>query len=531
MRYQEFKLLTESRGLTARTPGEVYVNRQNPDHTLILKSVTVLPSKEESHAASPLTLSDGYINTLKLKYGEKKSLTAVEIKKLRTDLSKLTSKMLDIVSNANIPNVSDLAKQLSSNVSTTLSYSSNEQLMQVIEKIVGSNYHEDNKPTKASTAAIIAQFEDDQGNEHNWVRFLNKIPPQGVHGTWASQSTSLFLKQYQYSKSAKQESVPIKPADLIKDEKARDAQTLASEIKQNLQKTLGGTEHEQLINTISAAIDQALAGTTEPIPSPGSYDNVIAKYGGEYLGPIAVLGGGVTKGDINKMMEVLNIDTLVGGRVVFPQNKSEELIDSIFILPNGTQLEVSTKMHQGSGAASSLSGVAKQLNEEIIQQYPRGSEVVRLLGTKSAMDGPLLVAKMYNIIDQEDINALAAVSKASRNIDDIKSKRLRELTTAQGIAKGSQTDPSYRVRWHAITAVVNAMMPIVNNDQEFKDVCLAALNNNNYLQLITDLRKSGDSITIDYYGKFPAVYKGSPKLENKTYFSTGQKGRIGFKLK
>jgi hypothetical protein len=530
MRYQEFKLLKEARGLTARTPGEVYINRQNPAHTLTLRNIEVLPSEEQQTDPQTGGLSKDYIEYLQRTFANKTSLSAKELQNLKSELSNTTNQGLTQIAKANIPNVSNLANQMINKAPKT-GYDSNEELMQVIKQKVGSNYHADNKPTKSSTAAIIANFEDDSGNEHNWVRFINKIPPQGIHGTWASQQTSLFLKQYQYGKSAKQESVPIKPSDLITDERARDAQTLAKEVKQNLESQLSGTEHEALIELMSAAIDQALAGTTEPIPSPGDYATVVAKYGGEYLGPIAVLGGGVTKGDINKMMDVLNIDTLVGGRVVFPQNKSEELIDSIFILPNGTRLEVSTKMHKGSGAASSLSGIAKQLNDEIIQQYPRGSEIVRLLGTKSAMDGPLLVAKMYNIIDQEDINALAAVSKASRNIDDIQSQRLRELTSKQGIAKGSQSDPSYRVRWHAITAVVNAMIPEVNADQEFKDACLAALNNNNYLQLLTDLRKSGNNITIDYYGKFPAVYSGSPKLENKTYFSTGQKGRIGFKLK
>jgi hypothetical protein len=58
---------------------------------------------------------------------------------------------------------------------------------------------------------------------------------------------------------------------------------------------------------------------------------------------------------------------------------------------------------------------------------------------------------------------------------------------------------------------------------------MAALNNNNYLQLVTDVRNSGkDDITIDYYGKFPAVFQGRPEIRNKSYFVTGQKCRLGF---
>jgi hypothetical protein len=70
----------------------------------------------------------------------------------------------------------------------------------------------------------------------------------------------------------------------------------------------------------------------------------------------------------------------------------------------------------------------------------------------------------------------------------------------------------------------------VNKDQEFADAMMAALNNNNYLQMLTNVGKRGNAITCDYYGKFPAVFKGKPVLSNKVYYATGQNGRIGFKL-
>ena len=44
-------------------------------------------------------------------------------------------------------------------------------------------------------------------------------------------------------------------------------------------------------------------------------------------------------------------------------------------------------------------------------------------------------------------------------------------------------------------------------------------------------KKSGNDVILDYYTKFPAVYEGAPKLSNKGYYSTGQNGRLGFKLK
>ncbi len=458
MRFNEFKLV-EGRGLTARNPGETYVNRENPDHVLAVESIEILSPEGED------------------------------------------------------------------------AFETQEDLLAAIKQKVPGKFHEDNTVKTQSRAAIIAVFKL-QGAEakETWVRYINRIPPGGIHGTWASPTTSKFLAQYAYGKAAKQESVPIKPADIITDEGARSAEDLANEVKQKVATQLAGTEHEELSRVITEAVDNALAGRVAPIESPGDYAAVLGKYAGEYLGPIAVLGGGVQKGDISKMMQAMNIDSLAGAQVMFPQSKTEELIDSYFILPNGTRLGVSSKIHKGGGAASSLSGVAKQLNPEINEKFPRGAGVIKKLGTLSAINGPLQVAKDYKIIDQNDIIALDRLDKASRNIDDLGTDRLRKMTHAQGIAVGSENDINYRVLYHAITAVVNAMMPAVNNDTQFKDAMMAALNNNNYLQLITDARASGNTLTLDYYGKFPAVYKGSPKLKNKSYFATGQKGRIGFKL-
>ena len=60
---------------------------------------------------------------------------------------------------------------------------------------------------------------------------------------------------------------------------------------------------------------------------------------------------------------------------------------------------------------------------------------------------------------------------------------------------------------------------------------LAVLNNNQYVQLVTKGKQTGEDVSLTYFTKFPAVFKGSAQLVNKNYFATGQKGRIGFKLK
>ena len=126
---------------------------------------------------------------------------------------------------------------------------------------------------------------------------------------------------------------------------------------------------------------------------------------------------------------------------------------------------------------------------------------------------------------------MSNIPKTSQDINDITSEKLRAMTQAQGVAKGTFERSDYRVFWHALTGVMAQVMPVVNANEEFKQAMLAALNNNNYVQVVTKGKQSGDDVSLDYYTKFPAVFKGSAQLVNKNYFATGQKGRIGFKMK
>lgn len=463
MRAKEFlpeAQLFESRGVTAREPGETYVSNTDPSDILTV---------QEIHIVHP----DG------------------------VDAYETPEDMLNAVQAA-IPQ--------------------------------GATKIDDNKPmlgtgTGATRAAIIAVVTDTNSQDQYWVRYIRAVPPTGVHTMWQT------LRGYKFSQGAKEESIPIKPADLIADENPRTGRQLAQAIKVGINNQVAGTAYQNLVPVMNQAVDLALTGQNSPIKGGAEYSRVVGKYGGEYLGPIAVTEGGVTAGDISKMMKAFGIKTLAGTTIRFPQSKEEELIDSIFTLPNGTEMNVSTKIHAGGGAASSMSGVAKQITQPMRKKFPTGTLIIDALGEMSAVDGPLFVAQSLGIINERDIQDFYNISKAERNINSIQNPKLLKIVQAQGYRKDAEKDPAYRVFYHALTAVVNQVIARVNVMSEFHNAMLAALNNNNYLQLVTDVKKSGpNDITIGYYGKYPAVYDGKPQISNKAYFVTGQKGRLGFKL-
>lgn len=448
-------IIYESRGVTARQPGEQYVNDADPSDVLTIQDINVIPDN-----------ADGY--------------DSVE--------------ELEAALDAGIP---DASKRI-----------------------------DDNAKNSGMRAAVIATVTDSQGQPQYWVRYLQKIPPGGVHTLWKT------LRGYKYAKGAKEESLPVKPSDLITDENYRTTDQLANEVVRNMGKQLAGTGHEKLEGIMLEAVKQARSGQSDYIEGAMEYTGVLQKYGGEYLGPLALIDASASvSGNTAEMLKHFGLSSLAGSTVMFPQDKAMELIDSIIETPDGQKIQISSKISKAGGAASSLSGVYKQMTDDIRVKYPTGSKIIELLATESAVNGPLKVARMFDIIEQEDIVAMANLDKASQNIDDLGTERLRRMTAAQGVASGTLERPDYRVFYHALTAVAVAMAAAVNQNEEFKAAMTAALNNNQYVMLLTKGSKQGNNLALSYYTKFPAVFDGSPQLVNKVYFATGQKGRIGFKLK
>lgn len=405
-------------------------------------------------------------------------------------------------------------------------FEDNTSLMTALDQVIpdkGSQI-DDNKPNSSSTAAVIATVVDKNNKPQYWVRYLKQIPDTGVHTLWKT------LRGYKFAQGKAKESVPIKPSDLITDDSYRTIEKAASDVISGIKTQMLGTEYEDLVPVMEQAIKFARSGVVQPIKGAGKYFNVLQKYGGEYLGPMAVIDGNFRGGDTEKMLEAFELDSLSGSVVSFPQDTSMELIDSIIKTPNGQRIEVSSKISTAGGAASSLSGVSKQITPEMEKQFPQGTAIIKLLGQESAVNGPIKVAKLLGIIGDEEVLAMSNIPKTSQSFDDIQSEKLKAMTQSQGVQKGTFERSDYRVFWHALTAIMNAAIPLINSNEQFKGAMIAALNNNNYVQVITKGKQTGDDVSLDYYTKFPAVFKGAPVLKNKNYFATGQKGRIGFKM-
>jgi len=395
----------------------------------------------------------------------------------------------------------------------------------------GANKVEDNRPTAATRAAIVAQVTDTEGDPQFWVRYLQRIPAGGVHGSWPT------LRGYKLQKAVETESLPIKPTDFITDDAPKTVQQVARLVKTGVRDQMSRTAQADIVPVIHQAVDQAQQGGGQPIAQGAKYATVVGKYAGEYLGPMwAITQGASSDSNIQKLMKSMSVPNnpvtnLAGSTISFPQDTANKLVDCFINHPNGMQIEVSSKMHRGSGAASSLTGLAEQLTPEMIQKFPRGAAIIQTIATQSVMTGPLELAQMFNLITAQDVQVVLGMNKNSRSVQDVNSAALRELIQSQPIAAGSATRDDYRVLYHLLMAIVNKIVPRINAETEFAKVALLALNNNNFLQLKTHARAQGENLLISYSGQFPALFAGVPKAYNKSYFATGKpNSKLGFKL-
>lgn len=420
-----------------------------------------------------------------------------------------------------------------------IAYETMEEMIAAVKENIpdGEEVIEENKPTKAMRAAILAHWTDHDGHDQWRVKYTKDFS-SGPHGKYVHPENG----KYRWDKSSKEEAVPIKPSDLVGPE-FKPVPQLAMEIKNNVSSSVQGTEFEDIAPIIEQAVDLAEAGTVSPIEGGAKYANVIAKYAGEYLGVIGFVEGGVQNGDLPKAMKYLNIQSLAGAQASFPDDKAGELIDSILRLPDGTEIGVSTKIKKGGGKPSSLSGVVNLMTDEIRAANEDVASILELLATAPAISkdmnkvdqiGIVRVAGKLGLLTKTDIDVFKRLPNGSTDIEDLQgAPNLYNMTKSQGLSPKSQGSSAYRVYYHALGAIANEVISVLNGPQfgEFRTLIKKCLANNNYIQFLTDAKVTGENLTLDYTSKFPAVFEGEPVLKNANYFATGQKGRLGFTLK
>ncbi len=383
-----------------------------------------------------------------------------------------------------------------------------------------------NSPNKA---ALVAVFKRDD-KPIAFVRYL-KAMRSHKDGLWTDFTKKTGYERQQITSMA--EKLPLKPSDLVKTEKVLTIDQLVSTVITNIRASDAPDDikeqSEQLINTFYNKKDVFVSGAAK-------YATAYVKYIGELLAPIALFNNYKTEGDYEESERVLLGEqgySYSDLSVMFPMSVSNPLHDSIVLTSDeAVKVGISSKAKSGGGAAASVTGLIKTLNEKVPQEWKDQNkgvvEILETINDNSQVMGPLVLGVKFGIITEKEKEYIR-----QRVIEKSKKRIPKNLKDVANVIAANTDKPGYTDGYHLLAGVAKKVGDAINATDEFDRGVRAILNRSSMVQVYTSVKKKGDDLKFDTFKvKYPPVFDGRVIADpSKNYYAAGCGGKLGFKFK
>ena len=368
-------------------------------------------------------------------------------------------------------------------------------------------------------AFAVAQFTMDNGETMLWGRHYRTVP-SNVISSWSNkEAPGTWTLQ---TKSATKMRTGLTPQDLIgTDKKFSGIEEIMSRVTVRMSD-----------ETILDGFSQLIAGTLPVFRDQAHNLEAIRDYLGEIMQPIALIQG-MVKGDADKAREeCLGLGWDQCG-VVWPQAKNTNLIDSVFVAPQGNTLGISSKGNKGANASSgniwsAIEKARRSGKTQLVETYNNVVEIIEVINSNSAMEGPIKLAIRFGMCD----DALATEIRRLVTVDQNDVSKLSPAAQKLFNEYGSRPDVSgYRMGFVLLANLAKKVSAHVNQVPEFGEGCLAFLNQASILQVYTTAKVVKNDVHITGFKSiYPAEFDGTVYLDaGKNYFSSRIAGKISFK--
>jgi hypothetical protein len=382
-----------------------------------------------------------------------------------------------------------------------------------------------NQP-KGALAFGIAHFVDARNQDYYLGRYYRSISPNRQENSFPNILPGGFRLQ---TKAAKKEQMAYKPTDVLTQLK----DLTPDDIYQQIVTKFGADSDE------ARATEIFMSAATMPIAVPrGNMDpDAFSNYFCELLQPIALVQGKPVKGNASQAEAIFMPDTGFGSCTIsFGSGKNTGLSDSTLTDPKGRQIIVSSKAKDGaSAAASNLKEKVDEVRntengQKLLKDHAEEVAMLDMIVDGGYINGPLNLAVLYNIIDQDEANQIKALRKYSGDPigKGILSDRLEKIYQAR-----SSDDPSRIVPFfHLLAAVAHLVADYVNDNTGFSDAAAEILNQGALVQMYTITSVTKDQIIIkEFQTVYPSKTVTGVRLHaGKTYYSTANKGNFTFQI-
>jgi len=393
--------------------------------------------------------------------------------------------------------------------------------------------YELNDVNRGIKSAYIVNMETPRGMEH-YVLFtrdlvklegkLTNIPPGVIpgHGGYVMNRKISFSERS-----------GLKPAEVVTGARAVQPSQVAG-----LLDVARSTAGDQAVDQMQEYL-RALAsgnGTNYVIKDGAADANLHSKYLGEWGSPIALITGQFEPADqLPEIEEVMNGGkSLAGSSIEYNTSTSETLFDSM-VVTSTSEILISTKAKVG-GAAASVKGLYDAItknrdkfpaafwNDPKVKKFT--DVISTIMGSKS-VDGLLAVAKMEDIVDDAEINAIKSGINSGKR-DYVPDEKISDYMT--GYAANTH-HPQYDPAKHALAAVARQVVNKLNAE-DYTDVIREILNHSNVVQMYFNTKVRGADLLCQGYDLvWPPQFKGTIAFYSGKFFSATEiKGRLGFKI-
>lgn len=388
-----------------------------------------------------------------------------------------------------------------------------------------------NTPTSGTLAIGLAYLldNDNPGPDGKpslvvFGRYFKERKLSGLPATWDSK----YFNGYNLAtKAGAKQKAPFKPQDIIgiEENKYDGIESIMSSVRNffgNKPEVVAGFE--------------TLAQGKMPIVMEGHASDfeAIRDYAGEVLQPIGLMSGAI-KGDAEKA----RADLLGGANwsdwpVYWPADENHNLVDSVFVGPNGEEVGVSSKGKNGADA--SVKNIfdaiekARTKNPALIDSYERTVQVVEAIQSDTAKIAPFKIAVAEKLISQKTADEIMETEKQPLSVEDImahKNPEFQKVFNAYGAQLKHQNYNSYL---HLLSNTAKMVADHLNNDPQIGEGMLKFMNQASIVQIYTNGKAQGDDAVINNFRSvYPPQFKGTILFNaGKNYTSTRQGGKMAF---
>ena len=400
-----------------------------------------------------------------------------------------------------------------------------DDFIQQLEQELNSQIEWTNVPNKGSLAFGVAVLTDPALEDKitYWGRYFRQKTTD-MMGKWSNSQVPQGWKLQ--TAGAMKLDIGIDPQHLIKTD---DPFNGVIDVIQAVKRHSAGNElSESLVNALETI------HTQEHPVFPGQINNLPAlrDYFGEIMGPVALMSEMVGGQADNAKADLLKGLPWSNCTVFWPMAMNAPLVDSYFTAPDGTRVGISSK--GGKGAKASVKNIQDAIlkaPQELKAQYPITVNVINIVQSNSAKDGPFRLAELYKILPQgleEEINRYIQEGKQDyAGLSPACTELFNYGTPRQDV-------PGFNTGYAMLALLAKKVTRAINTSgPEFGQGCVAFLNQSSIVQLYCKMGKMGDDARVTgWEAVYPPNFQGTVEIDgSKNYYSSRIGGKFAFGFK